>query len=81
MAVVAPDERSAASGVTGVARTIGASLSPVLTGAIISNPALLGLPFIISGGLKIVYDLALFVNFRALKPPEELIQTVKEIES
>jgi MFS family permease len=71
MAVVAPDERSAASGITGVARTIGASLSPVITGVFIANPALLGLPFVISGGLKIVYDLALFFNFRSMKPPEE----------
>jgi len=73
MAVVAPDERSAAAGVTGVARTIGASLSPVLTGAFLANPAFLGLPFIVSGALKIVYDLALFFNFRAVKPPEEQV--------
>jgi MFS family permease len=78
MAVVAPDERSAASGITGVARTIGASLSPVFTGVFLSNPALLGLPFVISGILKIIYDLALYFNFRAVKPPEELPQTVKQ---
>jgi MFS family permease len=78
MAVVAPDERSAASGITNVARTIGASLSPVLTGLFISNPALLGLPFIISGSLKIVYDVALYFNFRSVKPPEEQPST-KEI--
>jgi MFS family permease len=78
MAVVAPDERSAASGITGVARTIGASLSPVFTGVFVSNPAFLGLPFILSGGLKIVYDLALYFNFRAVKPPEEQFQTVKQ---
>ena len=71
MAVVAPDERSAASGITGVARTIGASLSPIFTGLFLSNPALAGLPFFLAGGLKIVYDLALYFNFRAIKPPEE----------
>lgn len=78
MAVVAPDERSAASGITGVARTIGASLSPVITGVFLANPAFLGLPFVISGGLKIVYDLALYFNFRTVKPPEEVLQTVKQ---
>jgi len=78
MAVVAPDERSAASGITGVARTIGASLSPVFTGMFLSNPALLGMPFVISGLLKIVYDLALYFNFRAVKPPEEQLQTGKQ---
>jgi len=78
MAVVAPDERSAASGVTGVARTIGASLSPIFAGIFMANPAFLGLPFILAGGLKIVYDLALYFNFRAIKPPEEQLQTVKK---
>jgi MFS family permease len=78
MAVVAPDELSAASGVTGVARTIGAALSPVFTGLFMSNPAFLRLPLVISGSLKIVYDLALYFNFRAVKPPEEQFQTVKQ---
>lgn len=78
MAVVAPDERSAASGITGVARTIGASLSPVFTGVFLSNPAFLGLPFVISGMLKIVYDLALYFNFRGIKPPEEQLNTIQQ---
>jgi MFS family permease len=73
MAVVAPDERSAASGVTGVARTIGASLSPVLAGVFLANPILLSSPFFISGGLKVVYDLLLYRSFRSAKPPEEQI--------
>lgn len=71
MAVVAPDERSAASGVTGVSRTVGASLSPIFTGLFLANPALISLPFFISGGLKIVYDLLLYRSFRRAKPPEE----------
>ncbi len=71
MAVVAPDERSAASGVTGIARSVGASLSPALTGLFFAIPALLSAPFFISGGLKIVYDLLLFREFRTVKPPEE----------
>jgi len=71
MAVVDPDERSAAAGITGVARTIGASLAPVFSGVFLANPLLLGLPFFVSGGLKIVYDLALYRNFRGLRPPEE----------
>ena len=71
MAVVEPDERSAASGVTGIARTTGSSLAPVFTGLLLANPALIGLPFIISGTLKIVYDLSLWRSFRAHKPPEE----------
>ena len=71
MAVVAPDERSAAAGVTGITRTIGASLSPALAGLFMSNPALLGAPFFVAGTLKVIYDLLLYGSFRALKAPEE----------
>jgi len=71
MAVVAPDERSAASGVTSIARSVGASISPVLTGLFMSTPGLLSLPYFLCGGLKIVYDLLLFREFKAVKPPEE----------
>jgi predicted MFS family arabinose efflux permease len=71
MAVVAPDERSAAAGITGIARTTGASLSPVFTGPLLANASLLSFPFLISGGLKIIYDLLLYRSFRAIKPPEE----------
>ncbi len=72
MAVVAPDERSAAAGVTGIARTIGASLSPMVTGALLANPLLLSVPFWISGGLKIIYDLILYRSFKAHRPEEEI---------
>ncbi len=71
MAVVDPDERSSAAGITGIARTTGSSLSPVLAGTFLGQQALLGLPFFLSGGLKIVYDLLLYRNFRNLKPPQE----------
>jgi MFS family permease len=71
MAVVSPDERSAAAGVTGIARSIGASLSPALTGIFLASRALFSLPFFLSGGLKIIYDLALYRSFRSMKPPEE----------
>lgn len=71
MAVVAPDERTAASGITGLARTVGAALAPMFAGPLLANPVLVSVPFFLSGGLKIVYDLALYFNFRAIKPPEE----------
>jgi MFS family permease len=70
MAVVDPDERSAAAGITGIARSIGASLSPAVAGAIL--PVFVGGPFIIAGGLKIVYDLILFRNFKASDVADEL---------
>ena len=71
MAVVAQDERSAASGVTAIARSVGASVSPALTGLLFSIPIFFNVPFFLAGGLKIIYDLLLFREFRAVKPPEE----------
>jgi len=71
MAVVSPDERSAAMGVTSIARSVGATLSPAITGQLLAVPALIGAPFLIAGGLKIVYDLLVWRGFRAVKPPEE----------
>ena len=71
MAVVSPDERSAASGVTAIARSVGAAVSPALTGLLFSVPILVNAPFFLSGGLKIIYDLLLYREFKAVKPPEE----------
>ena len=71
MAVVDPDERSAAAGVTGIARSIGAALGSALAGPLVAVPALAAIPFFIGGGLKIVYDLALWREFRARPAPEE----------
>ncbi len=71
ISVVAPDERSAAAGVTAIARSVGAAISPSLAGLLLSVPALISAPFILSGGLKIVYDLLLYRSFRRMKPPEE----------
>ncbi|MFN8375508.1 MAG: MFS transporter [Anaerolineae bacterium] len=70
MAVVAPDERSAAAGVTSIVRTASSSMAPAITGFLLQS-SLLGVPFFLAGGLKIVYDLALYRSFRAIKPPEE----------
>ena len=71
LAVVAPDERSAASGITNIARSLGAALSPLLSGLLLAHPLLINAPLFLAGGLKIVYDLLLYRRFRALKPPEE----------
>jgi hypothetical protein len=74
MAVVAPDERSAAAGVTGVARTAGQSLSPALSGVLLASSALMSVPFFLAGGLKLIYDVSLYRAFKAVKPKEESAQ-------
>jgi MFS family permease len=71
MAVVSPDERSAAMGVTSIARSVGATLSPAITGEFLAIPGLLGAPFVVAGAMKIIYDLLVWRGFRAVKPPEE----------
>ena len=71
MAIVAPDERSAAAGVTGIARSLGVAAAPLIAGPLFATAALASAPFVISGGLKVVYDLLLYRSFRRLRPPEE----------
>jgi MFS family permease len=63
MALVAPDERAPAAGLTTAVRGLAQSVSPALTGMALAHAAF-GLPFFVAGGLKIVYDLALFARFR-----------------
>src|SRR5262249_49004557 len=71
VAIVNPDERSAAGGFTGVARTAGAAVSPLLAGFLFARPSLASVPFFVAGALKIVYDVLLYFSFRRLRPPEE----------
>ncbi len=73
MAVVDPDERSAAAGVTGVARTTGAAISPSISSVLVASAGYAALPFYLAGSLKIVYDLLLYREFRAVRPPEERV--------
>lgn len=72
MAVVTPPERTAAASVTAVPRSLAASASPALAGILMTMP-FAGLPLVVCGVLKIVYDLLLLRSFRHVKPPEETI--------
>jgi MFS family permease len=65
MAVVDESERTAAAGITGVARTTGAALAPVIAMPLVAGLATQSLPFIVAGVLKIIYDLLLLRAFRA----------------
>jgi len=73
MAIVQPQERSAAAGITGVARTTGAALAPFFAGLLFARHALINVPFFLAGGLKIVYDLLLYRAFVRHRPPEEVV--------
>ena len=71
MAVVTPPERAAAASVTAVPRSLASAISPSLAGFLLASP-FTGLPLVVCGTLKIVYDAALLFSFRHLKAPEEV---------
>jgi predicted MFS family arabinose efflux permease len=71
MAIVRPEERSAAAGITGVARTTGAGIAPLFAGMLFARPMWINWPFLIAGTLKIVYDVLLYSAFVRIPPPEE----------
>lgn len=77
MALVGPEERIAAAGVTSLARSAGSAASPVISGALLQGSLLtLGLPFVIAGALKALYDVSLWRIFRHVpvvdgRPAEE----------
>jgi predicted MFS family arabinose efflux permease len=70
IAVVREEERTAATGITNTSRNVAQAISPSITGVIIQSLSLSS-PFVIGGLLKIVYDIAIYLNFRKIKPPEE----------
>ncbi len=73
MAVVRPEERTFASGVTGLVRLGGWALAPGVAGVMMQGVSL-GMPLVVGPALKVVYDVLLFRSFRHLKPPEEMTQ-------
>ena len=70
VAVVREDERTTSAGITNISRNVTQAISPSLIGVLI-NSLSLAAPFVIGGALKVVYDVALYLNFRNIKPPEE----------
>ena len=69
--VVNANERSAASGVTNMAKTIGASLGPYVAGFLYGSTQFASYPWFIAGVLKIIYDLLLLYSFQSVKPSTE----------
>jgi MFS family permease len=70
MAVVEPEERTAAAGVTNLVRLGGWAAGPALAGWTMEHWSL-GAPLLLGAAIKIVYDLLLWTAFRRVKPPEE----------
>jgi len=70
MAVVKPEERTAAAGFTMLSRTI-ANVPGPWVGAYLVQALGLASPIMLCGWLKVAYDLALYFAFRRTRPPEE----------
>lgn len=64
-ALVDPSERTAAAAYTNAARHLVRPAGPALATASMSMAA--GIPFLIAGGLKSAYDIALYFNFRRVR--------------
>ncbi len=77
VAVVRPEERTYASGFTGLTRGLSWAAGSTFAGYVMQHLAL-ATPLFLGGGLKIVYDFLLFAAFRRVKPPEE--QTVGSLQ-
>jgi MFS family permease len=71
VSVVEENERTAAAGITNTSRNVAQAISPSLTGIIIHS-LWISAPFVIGGLLKIAYDVGIFVNFRKIKPSDEI---------
>jgi MFS family permease len=71
MAIVEPDERSAAAGITNVFRSLTQAIGPAISTPLIVIPGLWVIPFLAGGTLKIAYDLALWKLFSSRPAPEE----------
>jgi hypothetical protein len=68
--MVRPDERSAANGVSNIARSFGLCFSPIILGVLMVRPAhSLGfaMPFHIAGTVKLGYDFLIWVFYRRLR--------------
>ena len=70
MAVVAPEERTLASGITNLVRLATWAVAPALAGALMGDRHLFA-PLVIGATIKIAYDLLLWRAFRHVHPPEE----------
>ena len=72
--LVRSDERSAAGGITAIARSLGVACSPLLLGGFTSaapGSARFDAPFYVAGALKVVYDLTVWRHFRSGASPED----------
>ncbi len=72
MAAVQPEERSAAAGITGVARTAGSAAAPSVAGVLLNAYGPAAIPFLAAGAIKIIYDLLILARFGKVELREHI---------
>jgi hypothetical protein len=77
MALVDPDERTAAAAYTNTARYLVRPTGPLLAGA--ASNLWLGFPFLAAGTIKATYDLILWRWFRTVTLPEPAMPVAVEV--
>ena len=70
MAIIRSEDRAAAAAVTNTSRTVSQSASPPISTQLMATGGYL-FPFVFGGTIKIAYDIAIYLAFRKIKPPEE----------
>jgi MFS family permease len=70
LAVVEPEERTFASGITNLVRLAAWAVAPIFAGALMTNDSM-HVPLVVGAAMKISYDLLLWRAFRGIRPPEE----------
>ena len=77
MAMVRSTERGSAAGVTSLARIVPFGISPTISTYLMQSVSLT-LPLFIGGGLQLINDVAFYLMFRHIRPPEEIQQPAVE---
>ena len=77
MAMVRSSERGSAAGVTSLARIVPFGISPTISTYLMQSVSLT-LPLFIGGGLQLINDVAFYLMFRHVKPPEEITEPAAE---
>jgi MFS family permease len=66
--IVGADERTVANAITNTARNVSQAIGPFAAGVAVQATGMLASTFFFGGGIKIAYDLAIFREFRRIKP-------------
>jgi MFS family permease len=77
MAMVQSNERGSAAGVTSLARIVPFGISPTISTYLMQTVSLT-LPLFLGGGLQLINDVAFFLMFRHVRPPEEIEAKIAE---